>query len=259
MLGSLISAGASLVGGLLGNKGSKDNAEMNAAMQKEFAQHGVRWKVEDATKAGIHPLYALGSQTIPFSPVSYDGSSIANGFANAGSDIARGMEAKTTAPERFQSLQERLLTTQIEGQEIENAYRASQLARLKDPTQMPPALPYGGSSGGQSDVERLASQYTSARSGAPYLEAAPPTPAMKEFQYKTGGVWELPSEQAKNAIEDVLPYEIEHYVLNRLFPGVQKYFIDEPQRIARDYVVPWLRNAPKRKASMRAKLRSWFD
>lgn len=38
------------------------NAQNNAT-QREFAQNGIQWKVEDAKKAGIHPLYALGAST----------------------------------------------------------------------------------------------------------------------------------------------------------------------------------------------------
>ena len=41
--------------------------------QKEFAQHGLRWKVEDAKQAGINPLVALGAST--HSPSASIGSS----------------------------------------------------------------------------------------------------------------------------------------------------------------------------------------
>ena len=43
---------------------------LNYAHQKEFAQNGIRWKVEDAKAAGIHPLFALGAQGATFSPIS---------------------------------------------------------------------------------------------------------------------------------------------------------------------------------------------
>lgn len=36
----------------------------NERIQKEFAQNGVRWKVEDARRAGIHPLAALGMPAV---------------------------------------------------------------------------------------------------------------------------------------------------------------------------------------------------
>lgn len=43
-------------------------AQQNIDMQKEFAQHGVTWRVEDATRAGLHPLFALQGSGAAFSP-----------------------------------------------------------------------------------------------------------------------------------------------------------------------------------------------
>lgn len=42
----------------------------NADLQKTFAKMGVQWRVNDAKKAGIHPLAALGAQTFSGSPIS---------------------------------------------------------------------------------------------------------------------------------------------------------------------------------------------
>lgn len=145
MLGSIISAGASLLGGFLGQKSEDKRADQNVALQKEFAQHGVRWKVEDAKAAGLHPLAALGAQTSSFSPIQV-GSSLPESFARAGQDISRAVDAKTTHPERIANIQERLLQIQADGAEIDNAIKASQLARM-NATQVPPALPSPDSSG----------------------------------------------------------------------------------------------------------------
>lgn len=93
--GAMIGAGASLLGGMLGNQSDEKNAKLAAKQnQKNFQlaenqwEHGleenqrqfdltradadalnktrVQWLVEDARKAGIHPLAALG--------MSYQGS-----------------------------------------------------------------------------------------------------------------------------------------------------------------------------------------
>lgn len=61
--GLALSAGANLLGGLMGSKSTKDANAQNYAMNKEFAQHGISWKVADAKRAGIHPLAAIGAQT----------------------------------------------------------------------------------------------------------------------------------------------------------------------------------------------------
>lgn len=44
-------------------------AQQNFAFQREFAEQGIQKRVEDAKKAGIHPLYAIGAQTPSVSPV----------------------------------------------------------------------------------------------------------------------------------------------------------------------------------------------
>lgn len=64
-----LTAGANLVGGLIGASESRRAAERNANLQREFAQHGVRWRVQDAQAAGIHPLAALGMSPTEATPV----------------------------------------------------------------------------------------------------------------------------------------------------------------------------------------------
>ena len=55
MLGALISAGSSILKGVLGKKSAKKQRDIEYERQKEFAQQGIRWKVADAKSAGIHP------------------------------------------------------------------------------------------------------------------------------------------------------------------------------------------------------------
>lgn len=110
MLDGLISAGANLLGGWMkSNTADEDRraqqamAAQNIAAQREFAQHGIRWKVEDAKAAGLHPLAALGAQTSSFSPVSIGSSGdggAADSFAAAGQDIGRAVKAAITKEER---------------------------------------------------------------------------------------------------------------------------------------------------------------
>lgn len=63
-----ISTIGSLLGGALASRSAQNQQEDNIQMQKEFAQNGVRWRVEDAQKAGVHPLFALGASTQGFAP-----------------------------------------------------------------------------------------------------------------------------------------------------------------------------------------------
>ena len=141
IVGSVVGGALGLLGGKQANNQAQDNFYLNSALQKEFAQNGIRWKVDDAKAAGIHPLAALGSQTASFPPISIDGSGVGSAIANFGQDISRSVTAAASQGER---LQQRLLSAQIEGQEIENAYRASQLSRLTRSAQQGPAMPVAG-------------------------------------------------------------------------------------------------------------------
>lgn len=103
MLGALISAGSSLLGGLLsGNRQDETNRlalqdkAMDRAQQKEFAQNTIQWKSEDAKKAGINPYYALGASTTSYAPTAVglgsDGG-IGKGLSDSSQDIGRAVQA----------------------------------------------------------------------------------------------------------------------------------------------------------------------
>lgn len=132
MLGELIGAGASLLGGLMQNK----QADKQADLQREFAQSGVQWKVQDAEKAGIHPLYALGAQTTSYQPTQVGDM----GIAQAGQNIGRAIDATRSTPASAMALA--LGKIQLEGAQLDNEFKRVQLASAIR-TNMPdhPALP----------------------------------------------------------------------------------------------------------------------
>lgn len=73
LLAAALGAGGSLLAGKMGTDSQEKANRENIAFQKEFAQHGIKWRVQDAEDAGIHPLAALGAQTTSFSPSSVGG------------------------------------------------------------------------------------------------------------------------------------------------------------------------------------------
>ena len=115
--GGIVSGVGSLIGGAIGAGQSSANASFNYDAQKEFAQNGIRWRVEDAKRAGIHPLYALGASTKGFSPVSSYGGDfgISDAAANFGQGLDRAAQAKMTKEERLrvQAAQERQEVLQL--------------------------------------------------------------------------------------------------------------------------------------------------
>lgn len=89
IVGDVIGAVSNLVGGSKEREDQMAMAQANIDFQKEFAKHGVSWKVADAREAGISPLVALGAQTHSFSPVYMPGSD--RGLKQAGQDIGRAI------------------------------------------------------------------------------------------------------------------------------------------------------------------------
>lgn len=122
----------------------KELQAQNIANQKEFAQHGVRWKVADAQAAGLHPLAALGAQTSSFSNVvggNYDIPKTS--FGDMGQDIGRAIDAGSTAAERKDRMGEAVAKTaqvfSLEKMNLENELLKTQLA--KSVAQLPPPFP----------------------------------------------------------------------------------------------------------------------
>lgn len=153
MIGEMISAGANLLGGFL-NRQSADRhnaeqarqAELNRQMQLQFAKEGIRWKVEDAKHAGIHPLYALGASTHSYSPVSVGGSadtSLGQSMANAGQDLSRAINSTRTGPERNDAFTKTVQELTVQKMGLENELLGSQIAKLRQ-TANPPIPSPGG-------------------------------------------------------------------------------------------------------------------
>lgn len=113
---SLISGISSIFGGKQKDDAAAKTAAANLAAQKDFAQHGITWKAQDAVAAeaatGINKLAALGVPTNSFSNiVGSDG--LGDGMARAGQDLGRAVAAATAQPSKADQLNEKLLEAKI--------------------------------------------------------------------------------------------------------------------------------------------------
>lgn len=152
----LFDAIGNITGSLISANASKNASKRNAAMQREFAQQGIRWKVADAKAAGIHPLYALGASTTSFSPsyVGADYSGLGRGLGEMGQDISRAVNATRTEDERREAeasafmlnavrnsdsrvalaeekvKQDRAWALRMQNAELQNTLLASQIMRI---------------------------------------------------------------------------------------------------------------------------------
>lgn len=160
---------------LLTNKTQLKMNAKNIALQKEFARSGIQWKVRDAIKAGIHPLAALGAQTISFAPqaVGLD-TPVAQAFqAQApggdesgvnplpdlgamGQNIGSALMAASPIQAQMEAVQLALGAAQVEGAGLDNDIKRAELASLlgRSSTSHAPGVPlavpndeFGGVSG----------------------------------------------------------------------------------------------------------------
>lgn len=139
---SVISGGASIIGGLLGSASADKatdasiaNNAANIALQQDFAKKGIRWRVKDAEAAGIHPLYSMGASLPTFQPSPLNigaDNSMGTALAQAGQDIGRAVSATATQPERDLALQRAGL---------QNKLLEAQILKLTRESQTGPPLP----------------------------------------------------------------------------------------------------------------------
>lgn len=128
MLGEIVSGIGSLVGGLFGKKSADKANRQNIQLQKDFAQKGIQWKVADAKKAGVHPLAALGANTVSYSPSTVGSTALGEGISQFGQDIGRAVNAGSTSDQRASHVQSQILQEQLKGLQLDNAGKMLQNA-----------------------------------------------------------------------------------------------------------------------------------
>ena len=99
----LLSAGASILGGALNRSGEARAARRAHAYNKEFVQNQIQWRVQDATKAGIHPLVAMGASLTGGNAVPVGGTATGDSIRDAGTAVTAGL-ARTKANKRADRL-----------------------------------------------------------------------------------------------------------------------------------------------------------
>lgn len=237
MLGALIGAGASILGNVLQNNANEKKAQQQYEQQKEFAQSGIQWKVQDAEKAGIHPLYALGANTVSYSPTSVGGADW-SGIGQAGQNIGRALDATRSQPARMAAAE--MTGVQIEGAKLDNDLKRAQLASLLQTTRQAgagPAMPNAatmpaGLTGmqGQGDTPQTDAQITGPKievekkispisPGQPFTESGR-HPEVRWYQTPTGYAPMVP-EALSESFESDWPSKYQWFYRNKIAPAQQ--------------------------------------
>lgn len=134
------------------NRLASEEAEKNRLMQLDFAKNGIRWRVEDAVAAGLHPLAALGASGVSYSPIStvFDGgpstSSAGNSFRaigrlsdTFGQNLSRSI--RTTMSPEEKALQDLALKKAAAEVDFVNQQIAESKYRMMQPVGPQPGIP----------------------------------------------------------------------------------------------------------------------
>lgn len=206
-------------------------ADQNYLNQKEFAQHGIRWKVEDAMRAGIHPMYALSAQGASYSP-SYVGGDTGPDMAALSQDINRAInQTRTSDEQEFSKLQLATAQANLDGQLLDNQYKATQLQRLQTGPSFPGSQTFIPGQGDSNLVNEKAFSRTKSNPGSPHMEPG----AINSTGYymsSDGGLTPVSSTDAKERLEDS-PQELVHFYQNNILPNFGNRDSAPPENLLR--------------------------
>lgn len=225
---------APLVGSVLGfNQARKSDKRQEALareqmqFQKDLIHNQVSWRVADAKRAGIHPLYAIGGGST-FSPVMTGGDSSAPYLSEMGQDIGRAVGALQDRRERIMTQKIAMEDAQlargradvefklgVERASLENQLLASQLARLNAPG-TPPPFPDVVNSGATSVVP---AQSTASSPANLAREAG----SIRDYGFvdvENGGLGVVPSYDIHERMEDNWIQQFGWFLRNQLVPFV---------------------------------------
>jgi len=240
MLGNIIAAGANILGGIMGQNSQERMAEKNIALQREFATQGIQMRVEDAKKAGIHPLAALGAQTTSFSPISVGGSSMAAGLSAAGQDIARAVDSTRSNSAKMDAYAKTIQDLNIRRMGLENDLLSSQIAKI-NATGPTPGLPTGGDRyliEGQGNSPLVSSTPLSRTVSAPEAGSQEPG-AFPDIGYSRtpSGYAPVMSKDVKDRLEEDFLGMLAWSLRNRLPPTLDAHVGNKPDDGSGDYLV----------------------
>lgn len=234
MIGDLISAASKLIGGYMsGNEQENANATNQANWQTSMAyqdlvnKNTIQWKVQDAQKAGLHPLAALGVNTAG-GPTSFIGATPSTGMGNAvsdmGQDLSRALRASETQQRRAESFDTAIRGLDIENKQLQNELLRSRIAVSRAGT--PPATPSFEQrwalpgSGDTPSVKLEPVGVNPGEPGKPYME--PGTNPDTSYMRTKDGYAIYPSKAAQERMEDNFLAQTSWMYRNQILPTVDR-------------------------------------
>lgn len=221
--GGILGGIGSVISGVMGSNSAEKAGKQNAALQREFAKNSIQWKVEDAKKAGVHPLYGLGAQTVAAQPSYVGDNSLGEGLAQASQSIGSAIDRTRTAPQKLDAVARTAQALELERAGLQNDLLRTQIAETKARTAGPafPAAvdPYVIPGQGDSGVKTNQLEVNSTYPGHPSIEAGP-VADVGFTRTDSGGLAPVYSSDAKTRLEDDWGGMMAWNLRNRLLPSV---------------------------------------
>lgn len=227
-----------------------DMFNRGVAVQQDAAQNGIQWRIQDAARAGIHPLYAMGGATPSIMPPTVMGasqgspgvaprgdfspsgsSSPKRDFSGFGQNIGRAIESMLTKEERAAAkvaaakqaaINDQRSVLGLENMSLENDLLRSQIARNNQVNPPAPSFkpsndfgPVGKGEGKR--VEMFPAQNTLSSPTNSAREAG----AISDYGFyhlPGGGLGITYSRDMKTRTEDDLPQQIQWSIRNQFLP-----------------------------------------
>lgn len=235
-------AGAALLGGGLDYLGAEKDREaqeranaQNIAMQREFAQMGIRWKVEDARAAGIHPLAALGAQGASFNAQIMPESSgdKYRALSGMGQNISRAIQSGQTHEERIAT------QLRLQNMGLQNELLKAQISSITNPNNPPfPGTDLGinvpGQGNSRNTIQEVPVRRTASIPGAPYADMG--HVADFGFVRTPHGLAIVPSKDVKERVEDQIIPETMWAIRNMMLPNMPGNHFPKPT--TREFPIP---------------------
>jgi len=178
--------------------------------QKKVLQNQIQWRVADAEKAGVHPLYALGAPTMSYTPSGSDNG--AGALAGMGQDLSRAKLAQMDARERRAELlaataradreftmKQEQHAVDLETGMLQNDLLRSQIGRANS-AQLPPSPPTP-TRGPNAGAVTVPSEVRASAPGDGRRQAG----TITDYQYvRTGqGIGVVPSEDIAQRFDEI--------------------------------------------------------
>lgn len=236
----LIQAGASIFGSIA-NSRAQDKANdraaadsaLNRQLQLDTLKNQIQWKVQDAIKAGISPLAALGSMPYSYSPVSSNFQPVQNDWASVGQDITRAIQAGGSNRQRIIDakmaaeqavVQHKADNLQLENMQLNNDLLRSQIGRLNS-AQLGPGVPEFRDESSPPGIPpgSVLDQPSSVVVGS-VGEAARQPGMLTDYQFAhtSRGFAVVPGSDMKQRVED-MPSEWQWFLRNGISPPREVY------------------------------------